>query len=190
MPAAAAIPGIIGAVGAGATAAGSIYGAVKGQASPEAVFPQMQGQYLSSIGQGLGPESASTLNQFARTGMPSNVGPMFEALVNSQQRFAEQGRGNILEQFGGMGMRYSKPALDAVVDYESQLSSSYGNILAQYTFQALEAAKQRQMQASGLGLQAWSQPALTLQGQQQPGMGMANMGLGLMGLGQYLGALR
>jgi hypothetical protein len=192
MPAAAAAPAIIGAIGAGASAAGSVYGAVKGQGTPNAVFPQANQEFMTALNgpNGLGRTSMYSMKEMARTGMPTNVGPMFEALVNSQQRFNEQGRGNILEKFGSMGLRYSKPALDAMVDYESQLNSNYGSILANYVFQAMESARGRQLAAGQTGVQAFGNAGMTVQGQRQPGQGIATAGESLMGLGTYFNALK
>jgi hypothetical protein len=170
MPAA-AIPGIIMAASAAATAAGSIYSATQqggssaGTFSTEAVWPGVSQNYIETIAGGAGKWGARGLQEMAQTGMPTDVGEMFESLVASQRRFAEQGRGDILEQFGASGLRYSEPLMQSLVDYESQLSANYGNILANYVFQAQEAARNRQLQASQFGVQAWSQPALTIRGQ-------------------------
>jgi hypothetical protein len=189
MPPLAALPAIIGTIGAGASAAGSIYNAAKGgnKATTSAVFPQMQGQYLQQLGGGLGPTSMNTMQQMAQTGMPTDVGPMFESLLKSRQRFDEQGRSNILEQFGASGLRYSTPLMNSLVDYESQLNANYGNILANYIFNAQESARGRQMAAANTGLQAYAAPSMTLQGQYStPGAGMQSAGANLMAMVPFL----
>jgi hypothetical protein len=189
MPAAVAVPAIMGAVGATSSAIGAAKGS--SQPMPQAVFPQMQQQYLQNIGgsTGLGQVSANTMKEMARTGMPTDVGPMFDALVASQKRQTDQGRSNILEQFGASGMRYSTPVMNSLVDYESQVNANYGSILSSYVFQAMEAARGRQMQASSAGLDAMATPALTLQGQPAKASPWSAFGTAVSGGAQMVGSL-
>lgn len=179
---AAAIGGI---AAAGAGTAGSIVGAVRGSSNEVSpVFPGMNQDYLKGLkSSGIGPTSMGTMTEMAKTGMPTDVGPMFEALKASQSKAVATGRANILEQFGSSGLRYSTPMLNALSDYESQIQSNYGSILSNYVFQAMEAARGRQMGASQVGLQAWGTPALALKGNvSNPGLGIANIGQSLIGL--------
>lgn len=185
----AAIPGILGAAGAGASAIGGMKSAFggggAGGAGIQAVFPGLQKEYLQALPQ-LGKTAMGTMGEMARTGMPTDVGPMFESILKQRERGVEQGRGNILSQFGQMGLRYSTPMANALVDYESQVQSEYGNILANYVFQAMEAARTRQMQASTMGVQAYGQPALAMTGQQPSGSGWSSFGESLATLGGFM----
>lgn len=131
-------------------------------APPMALFPQLQALYTSLVGGsgGLGATSMGTLREMSATGMPVDVGPAFEALVASKKRFTDEGRENIAEMFGASGLRHSSPLATGLVDYESQVSADFMQILSEYTRQSQEAARQRQLAASGMGMEALSAPAL------------------------------
>jgi hypothetical protein len=91
----------------------------------------------------------ATLTSMATTGEPTNVGPAWQALVNAGAQTRQQGRENILEQFGAQGLNAaSGPTGQALSNYESQSNTSLLNILADYTMKASEAAAGRKLTAA------------------------------------------
>jgi hypothetical protein len=156
------------ASGVAAQGAGSIISASKAgpkmipSPPPAALFPQLQNQYIGALGGpgGVGATSFGSLGEFAKTGMPTDIGPLFESLVASRKRFTDIGRSNILEQFGAGGMRYGSDLMNKLVDYEGQLGKDYASILADLVFRSSEAARQRQLQASSLGVDLFREPAM------------------------------
>lgn len=182
MPPAAIAVGMIGA-----NVAGSALSSAAANKGPRPIFKDVNQQYLNLVGGpgGMGATSAGTLQDMIKTGMPTDVGPAFEALVNAKQRFVGQGRENIAEMFGASGLRYSTPLMSSLVDYESQVSADFMSILAEYTRQAQEAARQRQLMASQFGWEAFSAPALALTKPKQSTLG-AGLSGGLNALQQVM----
>lgn len=169
---------IIGLAGLASSTAGGIMNSVQGSKGPTAVFPDMQRDFKSGM-KGVGKQSMSTMEEMARTGMPTDVGPMFQALLQQREKSSQQGRASIAEKFGSMGLRYSTPLMDSLVDYENQLQADYGSILSNYVFQAMEAARGRQMQASGMGMEALGTGGMAMMGQPQSQSPMAGIGQSL-----------
>lgn len=93
-------------------------------------------------------QAGTTMGDMMKTGMPTNVGPAYEAMVAAHQRQTNQGEQNLLESFGQMGLRHSSNAMSADVDYQSQVSKDFASILADYTRQSSEAAAGRQLSSS------------------------------------------
>ena len=177
-PLGAGLAGLIGGGSTGGIALGAgIGGALSGLGSklgqnkvgftdappPKALFPGLQQQYLQQVGGegGFGAQSIDTLQEMSRTGMPVDIGPLFESLVSARERFTDIGRENILGQFGAAGLRFSQPLLTELTSFEGQTAKDYGQILAELSRASAESARGRQMQASGMGLEAFGGPALT-----------------------------
>lgn len=148
------------------SAGGSILGGLLGGGSaklqklppPAPLNPEMLALFKQYAG-GLAKPSFGTMTEMAKTGMPTDVGPAWEALMSAGERMRGEGRGNILEQFGSTGMRYSQPLMNSLVDYESQQSKDLLSILANWSMQASESARGRQLTAAGMGTQMFSESA-------------------------------
>jgi hypothetical protein len=186
---------ISGIVGAGMSTAGSIYNAASGGNSynTNAAFPQVQQQYLQALtgAGGLGKYSMQAMADLTKTGgTNTSIGALMEALTAKQEQDRSKGTANILEQMGASGNRYGTAAVTGLGDFEAQLGENYGNILAQYVFNATESGLNRQLQASQIGVNAFSAPALTLEGSYStPGAAVANAGANIGSIGTYLGSL-
>jgi len=162
-----AIGSIAAGIGGAALSAGGQKGAKAGLLAippPEPQYPGLNQFFQQLVGQqgGLTPTSFGTLTEMAETGMPTDVGPAFEALVASRQRFERQGRADISEMFGASGARYGSDLMRNLVDFQSQVAADYGRILSDYTFRAQESARGRQMGASLFGADLFSTAAQTL----------------------------
>lgn len=107
-------------------------------------------QSFQSMLQTQGPQAGQTLGEAMKTGLPTDVGPAFQAMLTSQKGRVDQGRQNVLESFGQMGMRHSSNAIQGAVNYESQTNKDFAQILADYVRQASEGAAGRKIQASGI----------------------------------------
>ncbi len=132
---------------------------------PAPQYPGLNTAFQQFVGPqqgGLTETSFGSLQQFADTGLPTDVGPAFEALVASRQRFEQQGRSDIAEMFGASGARYGSDLMRNLVDFQSQVAADYGRILSDYTFRAQESARGRQMGASLFGADLFSTAAQTL----------------------------
>ena len=172
MPAGTGTALAIGATAAGA--AGSALSASGQQGSqarlmnippPAPQYPGLNQFFQQLVGRqegGLTETSFGSLQQFAETGLPTDVGPAFEALVASRQRFEKQGRADIAEMFGASGARYGSDLMRNLVDFQSQVTADYGRILSDYTFRAQESARGRQLGASTYGADLFSTAAQTL----------------------------
>jgi len=150
---AAALPITMGA-SAGMNLLGGIFGGPKTTKipAPAATFPGVQQDYIKALTQaGVAPAAFQTISDASKTGLPTDVGPMFEAMKAASQRGISEGRTNLIEQFGAGGLRYGSDILKAGVDYEAQTQKDFASILAGYTQQASEAAANRRLQASALG---------------------------------------
>jgi hypothetical protein len=125
---------------------------------PRALFPGVQDSYMNALmDSGLGKTSFGTLEETARTGLPTDVGPAFEALKTSMGRGINEGRANLIEQYGSQGLRFSQPMANAAVDFESETQKGFASILADYTRQATEAAANRRFSAATLGQGAFGE---------------------------------
>src|SRR6266581_836950 len=109
----------------GLGAAGSVLSARAGAPQaipvppPRALFPGVQENYISSLmASEITPQSFGTLTETARTGLPTDVGPAFEALKASMGRGIEEGRANLIEKFGVAGLRQGSDIDRAAVDFE------------------------------------------------------------------------
>ncbi len=145
---------ISSAIGAGASVAGSAISARGGEMKsfpaqlPQAQYPDLNKQMQKSVSAG-GQQSFDILSQMAQTGMPTNVGPAWEALKDAGARQTAEGRANVIEQYGASGARMGSAMITGVNDYETQTNKDFLSILANYTMNAQESAKGRQMAASG-----------------------------------------
>lgn len=123
---------------------------------PQAVFPGMQESYLNDLRtSGVGTASLQGLASLAQS---PDVGPLFDATKASMQRQIDQGRTNLIEQYGVKGLRHSGSMLQAGVDYESQTAADLNSLLANYTLQA----RGQQLQAAGMGAGLASEPGLAM----------------------------
>lgn len=154
---------------AGIGAVGSFLGGKSSQPKnvavppPNALFPGMQTSYFNDLqASGVQPQSFGTISEAARTGMPVDQGQFFDALKSSMGRSQDQGRANLIEKYGFMGLRNSTPLMNAAVDYESQTTKDFATIMADYTRQAQESAANRRLQASTLGIGLAGEPALAM----------------------------
>jgi hypothetical protein len=159
----AAIP----AIGAGIGAIGNAFGAHAAKPKnvaappPNALFPGQQTAYLSELSQsGLGSASFGTLAETAKTGLPTDQTPFFDALKSSMAKGVDEGRASLIEKFGSKGLRNSSDLLKAGSDYEEQTQKDFATILADYTRQAGEAAANRRVAASTAGIGIAGEPGL------------------------------
>src|SRR5262245_61122470 len=120
--------------------------------APAPLFPGTQESYVKALTDaGVAPSSFQTIAEGAKTGMPTDVGPAFEAMKAASQRGIAEGRANLIEQFGVGGLRYGSDIMKAGVDFEAQTQKDFASILAGYTQQAQEAAANRRLQSAALG---------------------------------------
>lgn len=172
MPAGTGTALAIGTMAAGAAGSALSAGGQRGSQArlmdippPAPQYPGLNQFFQQLVGRqegGLTETSFGSLQQFAETGLPTDVGPAFEALVASRQRFEKQGRADISEMFGASGARYGSDLMRNLVDFQSQVAADYGRILSDYTFRAQESARGRQMGASIFGADLFSTAAQTL----------------------------
>jgi hypothetical protein len=156
------VSAIAGAVGSAKSAKASQPRAVP-VPPPNALFPGMQNSYLNDLtASGVQPQSFGTISEAARTGLPVDQGNFFDALKSSMGRSQDEGRANLIEKYGFMGLRSSTPLMNAAVDYESQTTKDFATIMADYTRQAGESAANRRLQASTLGVGLAGEPALAM----------------------------
>lgn len=118
-----------------------------GLPSPGKAFPGIAEAFQSMMS-GLGGQTGATLGEAMKTGLPTDVGPAFEALVAARQRGNAQGRNNIIEAMGESGLRYGSSMQNALVDYELQSQKDLSQILADFTRQSSEGAADRRLQSS------------------------------------------
>ena len=171
------MPGIstgvaLGVAGLSATGAALSAGGQQGSQAglmnippPAPQYPGLNTAFQQFVGPqagGLTETSFGSLQQFAETGLPTDVGPAFEALVASRERFTQEGRSDIAEMFGASGARYGSDLMRNLVDFQSQVTADYGRILSDYTFRAQESARGRQLGAATYGADLFSTAAQTL----------------------------
>lgn len=173
MPAAAAIPAITATLGGttGLSAIGGIASGVLGGLGggstnltslplPTPLFPGLLAQYTKQLGSA-GPQGLGELQTLSQTGNLQNVIPAYQAMVAANQNQMQEGQANIEEQFGSTGLRYSKPLMTSLSDYQNQNNLNFANTLSQYMGQAQSQATQTQLSASGLLANLFNQTATT-----------------------------
>ena len=117
---------------------------------PASLYPKISNQYQGML-QTMGPQIGQTLGEAMQTGLPTDVGPAFQALQMARQRGHQQGQSNILEAYGASGNRYGSGVQTALSDYELQSQKDLTQILSDYTRQASEAAAGRRLGAAQFG---------------------------------------
>jgi hypothetical protein len=141
---------------------GSIFGGPKvtQTPAPAPLFPGVSNTFVNALqSSGITGTSFGTLNQAAATGLPTDVGPAFEALKASMARGTDEARTNLKEKYGFSGLSGGSDLEKGAVDFEAQNQANLNNILANYTMQASEAAANRQVGAATAGLDLVSAPA-------------------------------
>lgn len=109
---------------------------------------------------------------FHKAGFPSGIGYLLanflaggagfspevaKAMLAALQPGIERGQASIVEQFGGMGLRYGSPAAIGLGDFMSQVTLDEGQILSQLYEQAVQnymqvlLAGKKGQQSSGIG---------------------------------------
>lgn len=160
-------------------------------APPKPVNPEIASLY-NTLATGVGKDAFAGLSSMMKDGMPTDVGPAFEAMLAAKERFVGQGRENIAEMFGNSGLRYSSSLMNGLQDFETQTNKDSMQILADYTFRAQESARARQMGAIGLGADIFSGPGqhyynpevvMGSQGTSPAGAAFSTLGSGLFSLG-------
>lgn len=143
---------------------GSMFGGPKTVPIPAPTpnFPGLSSTYTNAIqNSGISSTAFNTLNTAAQTGLPTDVGPAFDALKAAMQRSTDEGRTNLRESYGAAGLSGGSDMLKAGADFEAQNEKNLNSILAQYTMNASEAAANRQVSAASTGAQLASEPALS-----------------------------
>jgi len=187
MPQAAIMPAMM-AAGGGMSLLGGLFGGPKVTKipAPAPLFPGTQESYVKALTEaGVAPAAFETIAEGARTGMPTDVGPAFEAMKTASQRGIAEGRANLIEQFGVGGLRYGSDIMKAGVDFESQVQKDFASILAGYTQQAQEAAANRRLQSAALGQGAVGELATAFRPTAVVG-GQSGLSQGLQAGGQSL----
>jgi hypothetical protein len=118
-------------------------GSVAAPLTPEL---QQLSQFLQT-GQG-GGAGTGTLEQMATTGMPTDVGPAWQAMIASQQHNIGENANALREQFAGMGALDSSPFGTAMSDFYTQTALGQNAQLTAAEQQAQEAAAGRMSSAS------------------------------------------
>ncbi len=179
------------------TGAQALQGAASGIGTPG-----LPGQYLNSAMQfggmglpaqtqsafaqyGAGPGAGgTTLSNMSQTGLPTDVGPAWEAMRQAQQRNIDQQAAQIRERMGltgnlgtpAQGQSLGTPYGTALTDFYSQTARDQNAALTAASQQAQEAARARQLGAAG-----------TMSGQQlgaAQNLGALQQQAGLFGAGQ------
>lgn len=130
--------------------------------APAPLFPGIQESFMKDLtSAGVGPASFGTIAETARTGLPTDVGPAFEALKASMQTGIEEGRTNLIEKYGMQGLRHGSDLFaKAAPEFERGVQKDFASILAELTRQSSEAAAGRRLGAAQLGSELISEPAL------------------------------
>src|SRR5262252_2225414 len=180
-----AMPAMMGA-STGLNFLGGLFGGPKVTKipAPAPLFPGTQESYVKALTDaGVAPAAFQTIAEGAKTGMPTDVGPAFEAMKSASQRGISEGRTNLIEQFGVGGLRYGSDVMKAGVDYEAQTQKDFASILAGYTQQAQEAAAGRRMQAAAMGQGAVGELATAFRPTQEVVGGGGGLSQGLTSAG-------
>lgn len=129
---------------------------------PAPLFPGVTQGYMDHLlASGIIPQSFGTLKEAAATGLPTDVGPAFDAMKASMGRLTDEGRANVIEKFGVQGLRFGTDLDRAAVDFESQNARDFASILAKYTMDASEGAANRRVAAAAAGQGAAADLATT-----------------------------
>lgn len=190
--------GILAAGSIGSSIAGSVMsanaqnksGLVGPIPAPQPINPQLTSLYQGIVGGGNAQAASGTLNQAITTGLPTDVGPAFEALKAAGQRGFAESKANLLESFGAGGLRFGSPAMQATVDLEAQNQANLLQTLSQYTMQAQEAAANRRVAASEFAVSSLGDVANSYYNQYVPKVGYASpAGAGLSAGSQGLSSI-
>ena len=84
------------------------------------------------------------------TGSPIDQTPAWQAMVDSMQRTIGENRANLKESFNAGGSLVGSPYGSAATDFESQTAKDLNAQLLGASTTAMEAAKSRQLQATGM----------------------------------------
>ncbi len=109
------------------------------------VLKQLQDFYSTGTG---GPTGTGTLADMAKTGLPINVLPEWQAMLEAMKRPEAEARANLREQFAFTGNLASSPFGRAEADFELQNVLQKQALLGGLESSALEAARGRQLSAS------------------------------------------
>jgi len=103
---------------------------------------------------GGGIQGLNTLQGIAQ----GTAGPQFQnvwsAIQAAQQRYISEGQANLTEQFGAMGLRYSTPLANALIDYKSQVAAQGTELLGKLGMQQEELSMSAGSTLAGLLAQA------------------------------------
>lgn len=93
-------------------------------------------------------QGLDTMNSLAATGLPTDVLPQWQAMIDAQQRNISQQNAQLRENMASTGNLQSSVYGQALVDFNSQTAKDQNALLAQMTQQSLEAARNRQATAA------------------------------------------
>lgn len=127
---------------------------------PTSLFPGMQQSYINALQQsGINTAALNTLTQAATTGLPTDVGPAFDAFKAAQQQTIQQGAAGLQERLG-RGMATGSDLVKGQSMYAEQTAKDLNAQLQQWSMAAQEAAANRRMGAAQAGAQLFAEPAL------------------------------
>jgi hypothetical protein len=144
--------------------------------APAPLFPGVQQNYINSLeNAGVSGSAFNTIRAASDTGLPTDVGPAFDAMKLSMQHGIDEGVRDLKEHFGGgLGLSGGSDLLKAGADFESQTTSNMNSTLAQWVASSQEAAANRRVQGATTGAGFASEPGLAFRPTgvvaQQPGL--------------------
>lgn len=109
------------------------------------VLSQLQDFYKTGTG---GPTGSSTLGQAAATGLPTDVGPAWQAMLAAENQNTQNNAANLREQFAFGGDLKSSPFGSAMQQFYNQNTLNQNAQLTAAEQQAQEAAAGRQLTAA------------------------------------------
>jgi hypothetical protein len=92
-------------------------------------------------------DATSPLADLIQTGVPSDVGPLFEAAKSATGEFIDENVAALGESFGPEGLRFGTDRLNAEARLREEATEGFGRTVADIGFQADEAAQARRLQA-------------------------------------------
>lgn len=116
---------------------------------------------------GSGGPGSGTLIEMSKTGLPTDVMPVWESMIEAQKRNIEQGAAQLRGQSATSGGLQGSPFAQALADYYNQSTLSQNALLGQMTLQSQEAAKGRQLSSSEILQSAQTQLGQIFQGMDQ-----------------------